>query len=178
MDIYTIGHSTRPIEEFVGLLKQYGIECLADIRRWPSSRKWPQFNRPALQESMEAAGIEYEWIEDLGGRRHKTADPHSPNTGLTSPGFRNYADYMLTDQFREAIDRLIAEASEKTIAIMCAERLFWKCHRKLVSDFLVSLGIRVLHIIDERTLHEHKPTSYAHVEPGRVTYPAQQHELF
>jgi len=177
MQIRTIGHSTRSIAEFLSLLKKHSIRCLVDIRRWPSSRKWPHFNRQPLQASLKEEGIEYAWMESLGGRRHQAPAQDSPNTGLTSPAFRNYADYMLTGEFRRAVDELLRFAEDKPTAIMCAERLFWKCHRRLLSDYLYSLGVEVLHIFDHNTVKAHRPTKYARIEERRVTYPHRR-DLF
>ena len=173
MTLWTIGHSTHPLEEFLALLAQHGIEALVDIRRFPGSRKHPHFNRDNLAAALPKSGVEYHWLEALGGRRHKQRD-ESPNVGLENRGFRNYADYMLTDEFWEGVKRLREIARQKRAAILCAEGLFWQCHRRLVSDFLVASGVTVQHIMPSGELRPHKLTKGAVVEGGRVTYPGER----
>lgn len=177
MRIYTIGHSTRCLEELLAVLTKYGIQCVVDVRRFPSSRKFPHFNRGELENSLGENGTRYVWMEKLGGWRHGKAAAQSPNGGLRSPGFRNYADYMQTEEFQEAIRSLLDIASTCLTAILCAERLFFRCHRVLISDYLTMLGAEVLHIGTGATLVEdepipHKYTSGAQVANGRLTYPA------
>ncbi|MFC1636992.1 DUF488 family protein [Planctomycetota bacterium] len=174
MRLYTIGHSNLPIEQFVALLKEFEIGLVADIRRYPSSRKFPHFNRPALCECLATEGIDYLWLEALGGRRSGGKNEKSPNIGLTSPGFRNYADYMATDQFRSAVQRLLSAAAELRTAIMCAEKLYWKCHRRILSDYLVSQGIEVIHIISPGEASTHKLSSSAVATQTGVIYPAPE----
>jgi uncharacterized protein (DUF488 family) len=169
--IFTIGHSTLSIEAFVSLLKEFEIRLLADIRHYPSSRKFPHFNRLTLSESLKAENIDYLWLEALGGRRHAPKDGRSVNTALRSPGFRNYADYMATDEFRTGVQELLAAAEKTRTAIMCAEKLYWKCHRRLVSDYLTAQGVEVVHIMDPGKTSIHKLTSEAVVTEAGVIYP-------
>jgi uncharacterized protein (DUF488 family) len=144
-----------------------------DIRRFPGSRKHPHFNRDNLPAAVRKAGIDYEWMEALGGRRRKT-QAKSPNLGLRNESFRNYADYMMTDEFRQAIEKLLEVARHKRTAYMCAEGLYWQCHRRLVSDFLVASGARVHHIMPAGELREHTLTEGAVVSDGRLSYPGAQ----
>ena len=171
--IWTIGHSTHLLDEFVSLLKANGIEAAVDVRAFPGSRRWPWFNRESLQKSLPKAGIEYVWLGGpLGGRRKKSPEP-SPNAALRNSSFRNYADYMLTPAFSEGVDQLIALASEKKTAFFCSELLWWRCHRSLISDDLVAVRRwKVLHILDDKPPKPHKPKPEARVARGRVTYPA------
>src|SRR5436305_14014871 len=137
--LYTIGHSTRSIDELVEALQAHSIATLVDIRSFPVSRRLPHFNREALEKSLPAAGIQYVWMKDLGGRRKKIRED-SPHFALRSPSFRNYADYMLTAEFRGAIASLIELAEQSPTAYMCAERVYFRCHRMMVSDWLVGHG--------------------------------------
>jgi uncharacterized protein (DUF488 family) len=171
--VLTIGHSAHPLEEFLALLGRNGIEALVDIRRFPGSRKHSHFNRDNLSAILQKSGVEYHWLEALGGRRHKQRD-ESPNLGLENKGFRNYAGYMLTDEFREGVETLLEVVRRKRTAIMCAEGLFWQCHRRLVSDFLMAKGIGVQHIMPNGELRPHKLTPGAVIESGRVTYPGEK----
>lgn len=177
MRIYTIGHSMRCFEEFLAILTKYSIQCVADVRRFPSSRKFPHFNRGELEKSLGECGIRYIWMEKLGGRRHGKVAADSPNNGLRSPAFRNYADYMQTEEFQEAVDSLLDIAGACQTAILCAERLYFRCHRMLISDYLTMLGVEVFHIGTAATPVEdepipHKYTSGAQVANGKLTYPA------
>ena len=147
--IYTIGHSTRTLDELVAALQGHGIKTLVDIRSFPMSRRLPHFNRESLELELPKQGIAYVWMKELGGRRKKLRDD-SPNTGLRNESFRNYADYMMTDEFAAGIDRLLEIAERETTAIMCAERVYFQCHRMLVSDYLTAHGHTVLHIDDEK----------------------------
>lgn len=173
LNLFTIGHSTHPLEGFLGLLAQHEIKALADIRRFPGSRKYPHFNRDNLAATLQESGVEYHWLEALGGRRHKQRD-ESPNLGLENKGFRNYADYMLTDEFRQGIEKLLEIAQQKRTAILCAEGPFWRCHRRLVSDFLVANGVTVFHIMPTGKLQPHTLTKGAVTEGGQVTYPGEK----
>lgn len=168
--IYTIGHSTRTPEELIAALKAHEIRVLVDIRSFPGSRRMPWFGREALEQSLPAAGIEYRWMKELGGRRKK-AEGESPNTGLRNQSFRNYADHMLTEEFQQAADELVALAGNKKVAIMCAERMFFQCHRMLVSDYLTLRGHEVLHIVDTGPTRPHRLTPEAKLVDGRVLYP-------
>jgi uncharacterized protein (DUF488 family) len=168
--IYTIGHSTRSLEEFISLLQANGVKLLADVRTVPKSRSNPQFNRDTLPQSLEEAEIEYAYCPELGGWRRSKLE-ESPNAGWRSPAFKNYADYMLTEKFEAGIGRLIATALERRTAIMCAEVLPWRCHRNLISDALTVRGYRVEHIMGKTSVHEHSLTSWAVVCGTSVTYP-------
>lgn len=169
--IFTVGHSNLSFEQFASLLKEHRIELVADIRRYPSSRKFPHFNRPVLSRLLAAENIDYSWLESLGGRRHTEKDSESINEGLKSLGFRNYADYMVTDEFRRAVDDLLSAAAQSRTAVMCAEKLYWKCHRRLLSDYLTAQQVKVIHILDPGRTSEHKLTQGAVVTERGVTYP-------
>lgn len=173
--IFTIGHSNHPLDRLLSQLGQHGIEALADIRRFPGSRKHPHFNRDNLATELTKAGIDYHWFEALGGRRGKSLDD-SPNLGLHNESFRNYADYMMTEDFQGSIQKLREIARRKMTAIMCSEGLFWQCHRRLVSDFLLANGVAVQHIMSSGELRPHTLTEGAVVEKGKLTYP--EHSLF
>ncbi|HJP98889.1 MAG TPA: DUF488 domain-containing protein [Rhodanobacteraceae bacterium] len=173
--LWTIGHSTRSLDEFIALLKQNAIEALADVRHYPGSRKYPHFNVEPLQHALHAAGIDYQSFTELGGRRK--VQPGSPNTAWRSEAFRGYADYMQTDAFRAGIDRLKALARTKRTAIMCAEAVWWRCHRGLVSDVFKINGTRVLHIMGPSPPQEHPYTSAAHVVDGHLDYSGGQPTL-
>lgn len=171
--VYTIGHSTRTLEELIAALQAHGVGTLVDIRAFPMSRRMPHFNRESLERELPKNGIQYVWMKDLGGRRKKVL-PQSPNTGLRNESFRNYADYMLTDEFEQGISRLL---QFDRAAIMCAERVYFQCHRMLVSDYLVAHGHIVLHIDDDKhPARPHKLLPEAHLVDGELLYNAQ--ELF
>jgi uncharacterized protein (DUF488 family) len=170
--LFTIGHSTHSLDRFLGLLDRHGIEALADIRRFPGSRKYPHFSRESLASALPQAGIEYRWLESLGGRRKGSGDS-SRNAGLRNESFRHYADYMATPEFREAIGGLLGLAQAKRTAYMCSEGLYWRCHRRLVSDYLLARGIIVGHIMPDGELRLHTPTEGARFEGGEVSYPPQ-----
>lgn len=167
--LYTIGHSTRPLAELIEALRAHEIRTLADIRAFPMSRRLPQFNRDSLAETLPAAGIRYVWTKALGGYRKKILD-ESPNIALRNDSFRNYADYMLTAEFEGAVDELVRLAEETSIAYMCAERVYFQCHRMLVSDWLESHGHEVLHIEGAGPVRPHKLTAEARVIDGRLIY--------
>jgi uncharacterized protein (DUF488 family) len=167
--LYTIGHSTRTIEELIRVLRAHEIQTLVDIRAFPVSRRLPHFNREALEASLTDAGIRYLWMKDLGGYRKKIRDD-SPNTGLRNASFRNYADYMLTPEFDATITKLIHTAEESRTAYMCAERMWFQCHRMLVSDWLVAHGHTVLHIDGERLPKPHRLTAEARLVGNQVVY--------
>jgi len=176
MTVYTIGHSNVTLEDLIRLLKAHAIQCLVDIRQYPGSRRFPHFARESLMKALPKEGIEYHWLVALGGRLHRSLGEQSPNRGLTSPGLRNYADYMLTPPFEAAIQQLLSFAAQKRSAIMCAERLYWRCHRMLVSDFLAARGVEVLHIIDKKSPQLHKLSKTAVVTDGRLTYPKKEEQ--
>ncbi len=176
LTVFTIGHSTHPIGEFLDLLRAHGIRQLLDIRTIPKSRRNPQFNADSLAASLAAAGIRYVHMKDLGGLRHPARD--SINLGWRNASFRGYADYMQTPQFAAALDRAIGLAEETSpTALMCAEAVPWRCHRSLVADALVVRGIRVLEIISTAEPKEHALTPFSHVRGTRITYPADQRSL-
>jgi uncharacterized protein (DUF488 family) len=169
--IWTIGHSTREIDSFISLLKQNGIKLLADVRSLPGSKRYPQFNREALAESLNASGIRYEHFRELGGRR-KTK-PDSRNTAWRNASFRGYADHMETEEFHKGVERLLDLASETgPAAIMCAEAVWWRCHRSLISDYLKACGIEVMHILGKDKIETHPYTSAACVVNGKLSYAA------
>jgi uncharacterized protein (DUF488 family) len=167
MRIYTIGHSTRPLEELIALLREHGIKRLADIRRFPGSRRWPHFSRDALEVSLPERGIEYVHIPELGGRRKPS--PDSQNTALQNEQFRAYADHMSTEEFRRAVDGLLR--LEGRTAVMCAEAVPWRCHRNLLSDELLRRGVEVVHILGRGKVQRHEMSPYARVDGDRVIYP-------
>jgi len=164
--IYTIGHSTRELHELVALLKENAVIRLADIRRFPGSKRFPHFSRESLEKSLPQNGITYVHFEELGGRRKPQGD--SPNTALQNEQFRAYADYMATPEFHAAVDRLLA--SEQTTAYMCAEAVPWRCHRNLLSDELVRRGIEVVHILGPHQRKKHVMSEYATIVDGSVQY--------
>jgi uncharacterized protein (DUF488 family) len=167
--LYTIGHSTRTIEELIAALQAHEIKILADIRAFPKSRRLPQFNRESLEVSLPAIGIRYVWMKALGGYRKKIADD-SPNIALRNDSFRNYADYMLTSEFERAIAALLELGNHSRTAYMCAERIYFQCHRMLVSDWLVAHGHEVLHIDDARPAKPHILSPDARMVDGRLIY--------
>lgn len=169
--IHTIGHSTRPIEEFIDLLREFGITTLADIRTIPRSRHNPQYEQEALKQSLPKAGIAYVHLTALGGLRNK-ADT-GLNDGWRNASFRNFADYMQTPTFEEGLGELLGIAQKSPTAIMCAEAVPWRCHRSLVGDALLARGVKVLDIIGKGHAQEHKLTSFAKVKGTRVTYPKE-----
>ncbi|MGZ4816451.1 MAG: DUF488 domain-containing protein [Terriglobales bacterium] len=171
--IYTIGHSTRSLAELIEVLQAHQISTLVDIRSFPMSRRLPHFNRESLEQSLPQSGIHYPWEKRLGGRRKKLAS-NSPNIALRNDSFRNYADYMLTDEFRAAVTDLIALAGRERVAIMCAERVYFRCHRMLVSDWLVAHGHEVLHINDARPPRPHKMMDEARRVGDDIIYDAGQ----
>ncbi|MDA8154903.1 MAG: DUF488 domain-containing protein [Actinomycetota bacterium] len=172
--IYTIGHSTRLLEDFIWILKKYGITTVADVRTVPRSAFNPQFNIDSLPASLKAAGIGYEHIRGLGGLRHPKKD--SPNTGWQNYSFRGFADYMLTADFHENLEKLIALGREGKVAVMCAEAVPFRCHRSLIADALVVRGIKVMHIMSEKKAQEHKLNPMATVETGNIIYAGQTAE--
>jgi uncharacterized protein (DUF488 family) len=166
--IWTIGHSTRPLDAFLGLLHEYRIEAVADVRRFPGSRRYPYFARDALAATLSDHGIEYQWLPKLGGRRKAQAD--SPNSAWRNTGFRGYADYLATAEFAEGLDDVLALATRRRTAIMCAEAVWWRCHRSLIADVLCVRGIDVLHILDARHTIVHPMTAPARIVAGKLTY--------
>jgi uncharacterized protein (DUF488 family) len=167
--LYTIGHSTRTLDELIEALRAHQIAMLVDIRAFPASRRLPYFNRETLEQSLPASGIRYVWMKALGGYRKKTLD-ESPNIALRNPSFRNYADYMLTSEFEQAAAELIALAESSRTAYMCAERMYFQCHRMLVSDWLVAHGHEVLHIDGAGPVKPHGLMADARIVDGRLIY--------
>ena len=168
--VWTIGHSTRPIGEFLDLLAEHGIEALADVRRYPGSRHQPQYGRDTLPATLEHAGLVYRWFPALGGRR--TPAPDSPNTGWRSAAFRGYADYLATEPFAEGLMELAMLAGGLRTAIMCAEAVWWRCHRRIVADYLLARGLHVGHVLGAGRVDPAAITPGAVVDPdGRIRYP-------
>jgi uncharacterized protein (DUF488 family) len=167
---WTIGHSTLPLEGFLELLGENRIEAVADVRRYPGSRRWPHFTREPLAMALEKRGLVYTWLSELGGRRTPRSD--SPNTAWRSAAFRGYADYMATDAFAEGLDRLVNLASGLRTAVMCAESLWWRCHRGLIADVLRWLGFEVIHILGLGSTAVHPYTAAARIVGGRLSYSA------
>lgn len=168
LTLWTIGHSTLAIEDFLSLLSAHGALNLADVRMYPGSRRFPHFNAEPLAESLREAGIGYAPFHDLGGRRPPR--PDSTNTAWKNASFRGYADFMQTPAFTNALERLIAVARELPTAVMCAESLWWRCHRSLIADALKVRGIRVLHIMPSGPPKEHPYTAPAVVIEGKLSY--------
>jgi uncharacterized protein (DUF488 family) len=173
---YTVGHSTRKIEDFISILKTHQIEVLVDIRAFPVSTRNPHFSQDSLESSLIQEGIEYIWLgKELGGYRKKSngLGEKSLNKGWETEGFRIYADHMMSDSFKIAEDQLIERARSRTTAYMCAEKFYWRCHRRLISDYLVSLGHEVWHIIKPDLLRKHDLTKFARLKEGVLYYPAE-----
>lgn len=168
--IWTIGHSTRTIDEFIHVLDAYHVEALVDVRRFPGSRRLPQFGSEALKRSLEVAGIVYEWLPSLGGRRKASAD--SPNTGWRNDSFRAYADHIASEEFADGLTELLTIAGGLRTAIMCAELLWWRCHRRLIADVLFAQGYHVVHIRDAEHSEPHHLTSPAQLVDGVLSYAA------
>jgi uncharacterized protein (DUF488 family) len=192
MRIWTIGHSTRSIDDFISLLKKNEIKLLADVRSWPESKRYPQFNREALAESLNAHGIRYKHFPELGGRRKPNAD--SRNTAWRNASFRGYADYMETEQFHKGVERLLDLArndglgspesfrGSETVtpwstAIMCAEAVWWRCHRSLISDYLKVQEVEIVHILGANKIEPHRFTSVAHIVDGTLSYASERDRL-
>jgi uncharacterized protein (DUF488 family) len=174
--IWTIGHSTRSIEDFIAALMANRVRLVADVRLLPGSKRYPQFNKTALSESLGKADIGYEHFPELGGRRKPR--PDSRNTAWRNEAFRGYADYMETKEFEQGITRLLKLAQQSgPTAIMCAEAVWWRCHRALISDFLKARGIEVTHIIDARKTEPHPFTSAARIVDGALSYAGAERQL-
>src|ERR1051325_10843062 len=166
--VWTVGHSTRSAEEFGQMLLAHGVQVLVDVRMFPGSRRYPQFNKPALAESLAAIGIEYKHEPRLGGRRTPRADSH--NTAWRNASFRAYADHMESEEFQKGIEGLLELARDASVAVMCAESLWWRCHRSLISDYLKASGHTVIHILSETKTEEHPFTSAARIVDGKLSY--------
>jgi uncharacterized protein (DUF488 family) len=167
--LYTVGHSTRSLEDLIETLQAHAIEALVDIRAFPMSRRLPQFNRESLEKSLPAVGIKYVWMKVLGGYRKKSRED-SLNIALRNASFRNYADYMLTPEFNDAMAQVVALASNSRTAYMCAERVYFRCHRMLVSDWLVAHGHEVMHIDGSGPVKPHSLTTEARMIDGELIY--------
>lgn len=166
--IYTIGHSSRSIEDFIALLKAHGVEVVLDVRSIPKSLHNPQFEQDTLKASLKGVKIGYRHLPELGGLRHARKD--SVNTGWRNASFRGYADYMQTEEFWKGVEKLEKIASNKTCAIMCAEAVPWRCHRSLIADTLGYLNLTVLHILNLKTVKRHKRTPFLKIRNGRFVY--------
>ena len=169
--VWTVGHSTLPFEEFVGLLETNGIELVVDVRRFPGSRRLPHYGEAALAAALEAQTVAYCWLPALGGRRRP--DPASPNLGWRHPAFRAYADHAATEVFAEGLFELLMLAQGLRTAVMCAEALWWRCHRRILADVLVSLGVPVVHIRGALAAEFHRLSEPARLVDGRLTYAAE-----
>lgn len=173
--VYSVGHSTRSGDDLLALLREAGVRTLADVRRFPGSRRHPWFAREALATQLGDAGIGYLWLgQGLGGRVRETVEPEaSPNRAWSEPAFRRYADAMPSEVFRRAFAELEARAREAPTAFLCAERLWWRCHRRLLADYLVARGWRVVHLLDPGRADEHTLSAWARVgRDGALTYPS------
>jgi uncharacterized protein (DUF488 family) len=168
LEVWTVGHSTRAGAEFIEILTSFEIAALVDVRTYPGSRRYPQFNQAELSRSLELAGIEYVHMPSLGGRRR--ALKNSTNIAWRNDQFRGYADYMETEAFREGIEELLRLAKRNRTAVMCAEAVWWRCHRSLISDYLKANGITVNHILNEKKAEEHPYTSAASIVDGKLSY--------
>jgi len=166
--VWTVGHSTRSGEEFGQILLVHEIQVLIDVRSFPGSRRYPQFNRETLSESLAKLGIEYKHAPRLGGRRTPRKDSH--NTAWKNASFRAYADHTETDEFRNGVEELLELADDSRVAVMCAEAVWWRCHRSLISDYLKAKGHTVIHILDENKTEEHPFTSAARIVDGELSY--------
>jgi uncharacterized protein (DUF488 family) len=176
--LFTVGHSTHPLEALVAMLTAHGVKTVADVRRYPKSRKFPQFNDEALAVDLPRAGLRYVSIPALGGRRRPAKD--SVNNGWRSEGFRGYADYMLTPEFEAGVEALARVATDAPTAIMCAEAVPWRCHRSLIADAMLVRGWRVLDIMSAKAATPHELTPFARVEGMKIIYPKgnDEPELF
>lgn len=173
--IRTIGHSTRPVDALIEMLKAHGVKRLIDVRTIPKSRHNPQYNREDLESRLRDAGIGYEHMKALGGLRHPRND--SPNMGWRNGSFRGYADYMQTSDFVSALDGLVAAAAHEPVVVMCAEAVPWRCHRSLISDALTARGYPVEHIMSAMKYNRHTMTSFASVKGTSITYPSEERDI-
>ncbi len=167
-EIWTVGHSNKALDDFLALLNAHEIQVVADVRRFPASRRHPHFGMEALRDALQTRSIEYRHFPDLGGRR--TPRPDSINTNWKNAAFRGYADYMETVEFREAIGRLMPLAASRRTAVMCAEALWWQCHRFVLADYLKASGVAVHHILSTGKIQDHPYTSAARIVGGRLSY--------
>ena len=176
--VWTIGHSTRGIDEFIAILQSFHVDLLVDVRNYPGSRRYPHFNKEALEISLAKGNIQYAHLKDLGGRRKPR--PDSKNISWRNDAFRGYADYMESDSFKKSVEQLQLLAGKKRTAYMCSEAVWWRCHRSLISDYLKAIGWTVMHIMDIGKAEEHPYTSAAKIVNGVLTYHkgADSGELF
>ena len=165
-----MGHSTRAIDEFLGLLHDAAIATIADVRKFPGSRRYPQYNQQSLTESLAEAGIQYVWLPELGGRRKP--NPDSPHTAWRNASFRAYADYMETEAFAAGVDRIERLAEAGRTALMCSEAVWWRCHRSLIADYFKARGREVIHLLAPDKQQEHPYTSAARIVDGKLSYAA------
>ena len=185
--VYTIGHSTRGIEDFLKVLKAHGVNCLVDIRSYPQSRRHPHFGQEALTSSLAEAGVRYVWMKELGGRRRMAPSKSrtkggvpgekSPHSGVRAEGFRAYIEHLSTEEASQAIEQILALASTSWVALMCAEKNYHRCHRQFLADRLKSLGAKVLHIENEREPEEHNFHPLLIIREGTLLYPSKEIEL-
>ena len=169
--VWTVGHSTRAFDELVRMLRTNQVTCLVDVRSFPYSRRFPQWNQAAIVNTLPV-DITYRWIPELGGRRHTPKGVPSANGGWRVKAFRDYADYMDSDEFRKGLTELLTLAGRERTAVMCSEALPWRCHRRLIADALIVRGVNVLHIMSSTTTRPASLDQNAHVQDGRLTYPA------
>jgi len=175
LTLWSVGHSTRTAEEFLELLRAHRVEAIADVRRFPGSRRHPHFGRDQLQPFLETHGVQYVWMPELGGRRNPAKDSH--NTGWRVAAFRGYADYMETPDFASAMQVLLDLAASKRTAVVCAESLWWQCHRRLISDWGVAHGHELIHIETPTKSSPHKLIPPAKIIDGQLSYAAEQTDL-
>lgn len=168
--VFTIGHSTRDFDEVLAMLRANGVTELVDVRSYPSSRKFPQWNQDAIKDALPAE-IKYRWIQELGGRRHTPAGVASPNGAWRVKAFRDYADYMAGDGFRSGLAELLRIANESVPAIMCSEAVPWRCHRRLITDALIVVGVEVFDIMSISSTRRAEMTDFAQVRDGTISYP-------
>jgi uncharacterized protein (DUF488 family) len=168
LTVWTVGHSTRSLADFLAVLAPYRIEAVVDARRFPGSSRQPQYQKPVLEAALRAAGIDYLSVLALGGRRQPASN--TPNTAWRHPAFRGYADHLASEEFATGLFELLMVASGLRTAVMCAEVLWWRCHRRMIADVLVSLGWRVVHILDAETAQAHRLTAPARLVRGMLTY--------
>ena len=166
--VWTVGHSNRTSADFVTLLRSHEIQLIADVRRFPGSRRYPHFNQENLSSSLREHGIDYLHFPELGGRRNPK--PDSPNSAWRNEAFRGYADFMETQEFRTGIDRLLGEAQKRSTSVMCAEALWWQCHRSMIADYLKAAECRVLHILGPQKTEDHRYSQPAQILNGQLTY--------
>jgi uncharacterized protein (DUF488 family) len=171
LTIWTIGHSTRSADDFVQVLRAHAVEVVADVRRFPGSRRHPQFGSTALAERLAAEGLDYAWLARLGGRRRENAGPEQ--LGWRNPSFRSYAAYTWTEEFAQGLDELLHIAAARRTTLMCSELLWWRCHRALIADVLRFSGAQVVHILGEQAGTLHPYTSPARIVDGELSYPAE-----